>query len=113
MEKSKLATGKTSVASRIICHTGSSARANSCMPAGTYLTVSGQGGLTDTEPLYRKLLAFIRNSNLSVSGDAYEERLIDGIGSLEGENQIIRISVPVSHENKEHPPCIPQNQTVQ
>ena len=96
MEKSKLATGKPSVASRIICHTGSSARANSCMPAGTYLTVSGQGGLTDTEPLYRKLLAFIRNSNLSVSGDAYEERLIDEIGSLEGENQIIRISVPVS-----------------
>lgn len=94
--KDNLTAGKTSVASRIVCHVGSAAYANGSMPAGDYLIACGYGGFADTEPIYRRLFQYIEENNVSVAGDAYEERLIDEIGSLEKDRQIIQVAIAVS-----------------
>ena len=66
------------------------------MLGGTYLTAWGQGGFEDTEPVYHRLLQYVEEQELTISGDAYEERLIDEIGALDKERQIIQVSIAVS-----------------
>lgn len=96
VEKDHLLAGHTTVANRIICHVGNKAYANDFMPGGTYLTAWGQGGFEDTEPVYHRLLQYVEEQELTISGDAYEERLIDEIGALDKERQIIQVSIAVS-----------------
>lgn len=96
VEKNYVLTGNTMVANRIICHVGDKAYANSFMPRGTYLTAWGQGGFENTEPIYRRLLQHIEEHGLTISGNAYEERLIDEIGSFNKKQQIIQVSINIS-----------------
>lgn len=96
VKKDHLLSGRTSVASHIICHVGNQTYANSVMPEGTYLTGWGQGSFGDTQPVYHRLLQYAKEHGLTITGNAYEERLIDEVGALDKEQQIIQVSIFVS-----------------
>ena len=96
VNKDHLLSGRTSAASHIICHVGNRAYANSFMPEGTYLTGWGQGGFDDTQPVYDRLLQYTKEHGLTITGNAYEERLIDEVGAFDKEQQVIQVSIPIS-----------------
>lgn len=96
VNKEHLLAGRTSAANHIICHVGNHSYANSFMPEGIYLTGWGQGGFDDTQPIYHRLLQYAKEQHLTIMGNAYEERLIDEVGSFDKEQQIIQVSIPVS-----------------
>lgn len=96
VKKEHLLSGMTSAASHIICHVGSPAYANSFMPEGTYLTGWGQGSFHDTQPVYHRLLQYTKEHDITITGDAYEERLIDEVGALDKEQQIMQVSIQVA-----------------
>lgn len=96
VKKEHLLSGKTSVANHIICHVGNQVYANSFMPEGTYLTGWGQGSFHDTQPVYHKLRLYAEEHGLAITGNAYEERLIDEVGAFGKEQQIIQVSIQVS-----------------
>ncbi len=96
MEKNHLLAGNTTVANRIICHVWNKVYANDFMPGGTHLTACGKGGFKDTKPVYRRLLQYVEEQRPTISGDAYEERLIDEIGALDKERQIIQVSIAIA-----------------
>lgn len=91
-----LLSGRTSFANHIICHVRNRTCANSFMPEGTYLTGFGQGGFGDTPPVYGRLLKYAEKHGLPITGNAYEERLIDEVGAFDKEQQIIQVSIQVS-----------------
>ncbi len=96
VKKEHVLAGKTTRASHIICHVGKRTYSNGFMPEGTYLTAYGQGGFEDTEPVYQRLLQCVKEQGLTIVGNAYEERLIDEIGALDKERQLIQVSIAVS-----------------
>lgn len=96
VKKDDLLSGRTSVASHIICHVGNRTYANSFMPEGTYLTGWGQGSFGATQPVYRRLLQYAKEHSLTITGNAYEERLIDEVGAFDKEQQIIQVSIQAS-----------------
>lgn len=96
VKKNNLLSGRTSAANHIICHVGSQTCANSLMPEGTYLTGWGRGSFNDTQPVYHKLLQYTEEHALTMTGNAYEERLIDEVGAFDKEQQIIQVSIQVS-----------------
>lgn len=96
VKKDNVLSGRTSTANHIICHVGNQTYANSFMPEGTYLTGRGQGSFDDTQPVYRKLLQYTKEHGLTITGNAYEERLIDEVGAFDKEQQIIQVNIPVS-----------------
>lgn len=96
IKKDNLLSGRTSAANRIICHVGNQTYASSFMPEGTYLTGWGQGSFHDTQPVYHILLQYAKEHGLTITGNAYEERLIDEVGAFDKEQQIIQVSIQVS-----------------
>lgn len=96
VKKDDLLSGRTSAASHIICHVGNQTYANGFMPEGNYLTGWGQGSFDDTQPVYHRLLRYIKEHGVTITGNAYEERLIDEVGAFDKEQQIIQVSIPVS-----------------
>ena len=95
VSQKNLSTGKTNVASHIVCHVGDFKYANACMPAGTYLTARGPGSFGDTEPLYQSLLSYADENHLTLVGDGYEKRLIDEIASKDKAVQRIEVMIRV------------------
>ena len=96
VKKEHLLSGRTSAANHIICHVGSQTYANSFMPKGTYLTGWGPGSFNDAQPVYHRLLQYTKEHGLTITGNAYEERLIDEVGAIDKEQQIIQVSIQVS-----------------
>lgn len=96
VKKEHLLSGRTTAANHIICHVGSQTYANGFMPEGTYLTGWGQGSFNDTQPVYHRLLQYTKEHDLAITGNAYEERLIDEVGAFDKEQQIIQVSIQVS-----------------
>lgn len=90
-----LRAGRTNRASHIICHVGARKYANGCMPAGRYLALCGRGSFGDTEPLYQRLLDYAARHGLTVTGDGYEERLIDEIAAEDREEQRIEVKLRI------------------
>lgn len=66
------------------------------MSEGTYLTNWGQGSFNNTQPVYYRLLQYTKEYELTITGNAYEERLIDEVGTFDKEQQIIQVSILVS-----------------
>lgn len=93
VSRENLLKGKTSVAEHIICHVGNPKYANNFMPKGTYLCATSQGSFYDTEPLYHEMIKYIKNNQLEILGAAYEERIVDEIGSKDKANQKIQIKI--------------------
>lgn len=89
---------QTSIVSNIIAYVHDGKYANSTIPAGDYVIAYGAGGLEDTKEIYDRIFTFIKENNYRITGDAYEERLIDEVGSSRKDCQMIRVRVRVSTE---------------
>lgn len=72
--------------------------ANNMISEGYYATAFGKGGLENTKEIYDRIFTFIKENNYRITGDAYEERLIDEVGSSRKDCQMIRVRVRVSTE---------------
>lgn len=95
VDQTHLLEGQTDIASHIILHVGDPKYANACIPEGNYVFAWGHGSFEDTEPVYRKLLSYIKKQQLGISGHAYETRLIDELASRDPQQQLIQICIPV------------------
>ncbi len=93
-----LSHGQISSISNIIAYVPDQKYANSTIPAGHYVTAYGTGGLDDTKEIYDQLFSFVKENNCRITGDAYEERLIDEVGSSKKDCQMTRVRVRVSEE---------------
>lgn len=71
------------------------ARANAYKPAGLYAVVYGKCDIWKIEPLYERLLDFIKKEGMVVTGDAYEEYPM-GVSMSELDEGCTRIEVPVT-----------------
>lgn len=81
--------------SNIMAYVSDETYANSCIPAGEYVTACGKGGLEDAAEVYERLFDFIAKSHCQICGAACEERLIDEVGSSEKDGQVIRIRISI------------------
>ncbi|HIU75830.1 MAG TPA: MerR family transcriptional regulator [Candidatus Pelethocola excrementipullorum] len=95
VKKENICNKRTDVVDKIICYLGNPIFANEYMPAGSYLVGCGTGGFEDTEPIYQRMLQYIEEHQLEIDGNAYEERLIDEVGSKDKTNQIIQIKIKI------------------
>ena len=68
---------------------------NDWKPAGLYAAAYGKGFLPDKPDAYRRRLAFIREQNLEVAGNAYGEYLLDDLAVHESGQHYGYIAVPV------------------
>lgn len=96
VSRENLQAGRTDIASHIICHVGKAQYANAFMPAGRYLTACAPGSFADIGPVYQALLDYAGEHQLRISGNAYEERLIDEIASREKESQRIEVRIMIA-----------------
>lgn len=85
----------TAEVTNIIAYVGDAGYANSSIPAGDYVTACGNGGLQDTEEIYTRIFEFIKRNSCQLAGDAYEERLIDEVGSSVKDGQVTRVRIPI------------------
>lgn len=69
-------------------------RANASKPAGLYAVIYGKCDIWKIEPLYKRLLTFIKKEGLMVAGDAYEEYPL-GVSASEFNEGCTRIEIPV------------------
>lgn len=93
--KNNLLTHQTDIADHIICHVGNTRYANSSMPEGNYAVACGRGSFQDTSPIYERLLNYIHENQLEITGHAYETRLIDEAASKNPDLQIIQVCIQV------------------
>lgn len=95
IKRKQLLNGQTSDVSNIIAYIHDKKLANHVTPEGDYVTACGNGGLEDTKEIYDRIFTFIEERNCFITGDAYEERLIDEVGSSKKEGQLTRVRIPV------------------
>ena len=69
--------------------------ANNMISEGYYATALGKGGLENTEEIYDRIFTFIKEKDCRIIGDAYEERLIDEVGSSQKEGQLTRVRIRI------------------
>ena len=62
---------------------------------GYYATAFGKGGLENTKEIYDRIFTFIKEKDCRIIGDAYEERLIDEVGSSQKEGQLTRVRIRI------------------
>ncbi|RDY24209.1 MerR family transcriptional regulator [Romboutsia maritimum] len=67
-------------------------------PEGLYVVGYMRGYYDKTIFLYEKLMDFINNNNLCISGYSYEEGLIDEISVRDKESYVIKISIKVDEK---------------
>lgn len=90
----------TGEVANIIAYVGHTGYANSFVPAGDYVTACGNGGLQDTEEIYTRIFEFIKRNSCQITGDAYEERLIDEVGSSAKKDQVTRVRIRIQHKHE-------------
>ena len=93
-----LLNGQISDVSNIMVHINDRKYANDTIPEGYYVSACGKGGLEDTKEIYDRLFTFIKERNYLITGDAYEERLIDEVGSSKKDYQITRVRIRISQK---------------
>lgn len=73
-------------------------RANASKPAGLYAVAYGGGDPDCYGPFYLRLLGFIREQGLRITGDAYGEVLLDELSVQEAGQYYLRVEIPVARE---------------
>lgn len=71
------------------------AHSNALKPAGLYAVAYGKCDPWHSEPLYHKLLEYVRAQGLSIAGDAYEEYPLSDISIQTPDCQGVRVEIPV------------------
>ncbi|MCR2013874.1 hypothetical protein NSB31_29940 [Bacillus cereus] len=64
-------------------------------PKGLYLVGYSRGYYDKVYKIYEKMIKYIEENNLRISGYSYEEVLIDEIASSNGEDIVIKVSIKV------------------
>lgn len=64
-------------------------------PKGLYLVGYSHGYYDKVYKMYEKMIKYIEENNLSISGYSYEEVLIDEISSSVGDDFVIKVSIKV------------------
>lgn len=93
--KNNLLAHQTGMADHIICRVGDARYANSSMPEGNYAVACGHGSFQDTSPIYERLLDYIHENQLEITGHAYETRLIDETASKNPDLHVIQVCIHV------------------
>lgn len=79
------------------------AQGNASTPAGWYLTGWAYADYGKTAPLYEKLFAYAQANAITLTGDAYEEFLLDEITVARPEQYLMEISIQVMPANGDSP----------
>lgn len=66
---------------------------------GVYLIAYHTGGYYTTSSTYKRIIEFIKENNLTVASDFYEDALLDDLSVRGYENYVLKISVMVSTSN--------------
>ena len=62
---------------------------------GLYATAYHRGSYDSTPETYMRLMDYLKETGLTVRGDAYEDDLLDSFTQKREEEYLIRISIPV------------------
>lgn len=73
--------------------------ANAYIPAGKYLIGYVKGNYGNTNYIYKDLLAYAKENNLKLTGNAYEEYLIDELAEKNPDNFVLEIGIQVETDN--------------
>lgn len=96
---------QTTHISNLISYVNRPSYANGIIPAGYYLSAWGSGGLACTSEIYTRLFHFINENLCQICGNAYEERLIDEVGSADPNSQIVQVRIPIEKNSS----CVPSS----
>lgn len=69
--------------------------ANAVIPVGRYLVGYAKGDYGDTNYIYQELLAFARDNGLKITGDFYEEYLIDELSEKNPDDFVMQVFVKI------------------
>ena len=83
------------IASRIWFRLRNAKHANAFMPPGKYAVAYASGDYGRTDYIYSSLLRFIEKNGCSVTGDSYEEYLLDEMTTADPEKYLLQIAVRV------------------
>lgn len=64
-------------------------------PAGLYVIGYDRGHYGESAPLYKKLFNYIKEHNLEIRGDSYEEHLLNELCISDSSQYLIRIQIPI------------------
>lgn len=95
VKEENLRQGRICNISNIIAYVNNTSFSNTVIPAGYYVTACGHGGLDSAEKVYNRIFDHIKKNQYKIAGNAYEERLIDEVGSSDKNGQVIRIRIKV------------------
>ena len=93
--KKLLLTGRTDIISNICFRLSSRADANSAIPKGTYAVGYVHGNCENTDSIYRELLSYIEKNDRRITGNAYEEYLIDELSEVEPSKFVMKILIRI------------------
>ncbi|MGL5415917.1 MAG: MerR family transcriptional regulator [Clostridium sp.] len=69
---------------------------NAYKPEGDYAVIYGRCAYGESDYLYEKLLSFIKENNLTICGDAYEEYPLNELSILDETQYCVRIEILIS-----------------
>jgi DNA-binding transcriptional MerR regulator len=67
-------------------------------PEGLYLIGYARGNYGQTDGLYKRMMSYIEENNLEISGPTYETYPLNEISILDSANYLIRIFISVKHK---------------
>lgn len=71
---------------------------NSYKPEGKYAVIYGRCAYGESDALYEKLLAFIKNNNLRICSHAYEEYPLNELSTKDDQQYCVKIEIMVEDE---------------
>ncbi len=94
-DKENVLSGKEDVVSTLYFRLKSRAFANDFMPAGKYAVGYARGDYDKTDYIYGELFDFLKNNNLKLVGNVYEEYLHDELVQENPEDFILQVSAMI------------------
>lgn len=95
INKEDLISQKSYMISHIGIQLCSPRKANHIRKNGTYLVCYSHCHYGETDSIYNEIFQYIRKKNLSVSGNSYEEYLLDEVTTADPSQYRVKISIPV------------------
>jgi DNA-binding transcriptional MerR regulator len=96
IDRDSLSAGNYDIISHFFIQTGDSEKATAQIPGGTYLVGYLRGYHRRGPALYERLLAYAGRAGLQVTGDAYEELLLDEISASDPQEYLAQVSIQVT-----------------
>ncbi len=87
--------GRTGIVSRMCFALKGPTGANAAIPRGRYAVGYARGGRESLDGAYAALRSFVEESGMRITGDAYEEYLIDELAESDPDRFVVRIMLRV------------------